>query len=346
MAAEPVTSASPEVSAASSEQVSTQPSESDEPASPPPGRTPGPGGWFTSDVATGLIGIAENGEVIAGFPGPDGPEIRRLSPTGTLVDAVPWSKRALKTGTFAYPIDPGDGSIVAVAGYVRPRITRISSRTGEVTGTFRLRGRWMTPTIDADGRLYMVCQGDFDRCAYVLRRGSVGVFDRQGRKTAGRLLYDDTHCVFNWPAAMGRTTDGRIRARSHGLCVERCRSKDIRAVDVTTDIALGQSFAIPYEPGYPSYGRPYGVRDMTGTPDGWTYLVEMTRRKRDWQVDTYRLREIGPDGTVLRTWVHGGTEEGIENPVDVEVAPDGTLWVTDFDVKAKETSLRWLPPGS
>lgn len=323
-----------------------------------PAPTPGPGGWFTSDVATGLFGVAGNGDIIAASPGPDGPEIRRLSPTGELIAAVPWSKKALETGASVLLIDPTDDSIVAIALAGRARIIHISTRTGRVIDSFRLRGdgvtvTWSMPAIDAEGRLYIVCQAWVQRrafvpprCPYGLRTGSVAVFDRKGRKTAGRFLYEPKGCTFSVPAQMVRVTDGSIRALSLGFDEGACRGRDTTAVDLTPNLRLDDRYEIPLDAGYSGHGFDSRVQDMAGAHDGTTYLIEQTRKGKAWQYDRFRLREIGPDGTVLRTWGNGGMAKGLLNPIAVELGVDGTIWVWDLDSEHKKSSLRWLPPPS
>lgn len=337
--------ANPEASALASPDASAMPIASGALVGADPEPVPGPGGWFTSEVATGLMGIAGNGDIIAAFPGPDGPEIRRLSPDGTLLRAVPWSKKALAAGAYLNLVDPTDDSIVAFS-YDPSRVTRIASETGEVTHAFRLQGDWLTPAVDGEGRIHLVCRGDYrGRCAYSLMAGSVGVFDRRGRKLGGRRLYAAEGCAFSAPAAMARTATGSIRVLSIGFDEGPCRSDDTRAVDLTVDLRLGPGHTIPYERGYTGYGLEARVRDMAGSADGRTFLVEAIRRKGEWQLEQFRLREIGPEGAVLRTWGFGGTEDGVDNPISVEVATDGTIWVSDMDFKERKAYLRWLPPG-
>ena len=55
------------------------------------------------------------------------------------------------------------------------------------------------------------------------------------------------------------------------------------------------------------------------------------------------LADMGYEG--VEFWGYGGTDAGVDNPIAVELASDGTIWVLDSDAVARKASTRYLPPN-
>jgi hypothetical protein len=336
---------------------SPTPPASPSPAQGSPAPTPGPGGWITLPGNQGLLGLAGNGDVFVsvGRPGRT-PEIRRLSPRGEILATVTWDERALKSGANRWLVDPTDDSLVGFQ-YNPGRVTRMSLKTGRVVRTFRTPDRMGSPAIDGKGRIHLVCESyGAGTCSDIAGAGAVIVYDRNGKRLAGRQLLTEKNCTFADPAILARTTGGTIRALSTGFGTGEspCAGSKIRAVDLTAGLRLGRSYTIPYERGYiVNWLDSIDVRDMAGAPGGRTLLVETAKKNGhpveykvgDLLLFRQRLREIGPDGRVLRTWGYGGTNPGVDNPIEVELASDGTIWVLDSDAVARKAYTRYLPPS-
>jgi hypothetical protein len=320
------------------------------------GPTPGPGGWITIPGQQGLLGLAGNGDVFVsiGRPG-GGTEIRRLSPSGEILATTTLDERATEFAGNLRLVDPTDDSLL-VFKYDPGRVMRLSLKNGRVIDTFRIPDRMKTPTIDGEGRIHLVCTlSTSGECKGVGGPGAVVVFDRSGTRLTSRQLYTERDCAFAGPAFMARTTAGGIRALSTGFDRDGpCGGSGIRAVDLTAGLRLGRGYSIPYERGYiVAWLSGLDIRDMAGAPGGRTYLVEVAKKNGkpvefkvgDLTLFRHRLREIGPDGRVLRSWGYGGTEPGVDNPIAVELASDGTIWVLDSDAVARSAYTRYLPPS-
>ena len=329
-------------------------SSSPDPAASAP--TPGPGGWITVPGKQGLLGLAGNGDVFVSVGRPGGaPEIRRLSPSGEILATTTWDERATKFGAYRWLVDPTDDSLVGFQ-YDPGRVMRMSLESGRVIKTLRIPDRMTTPAIDGEGRIHLVCTlFTSGECSDVGGPGAVVVFDPSGKRLTSRRLYTETDCAFAAPAFMARTTVGAIRAVSTGFDRDGpCGGSGIRAVDLTPGLRLGSGYPIPYERGYiVAWLSDLDIRDMAGAPDGRTYLVETAKKNGhpveykvgDLTLFRHRLREIGPDGRVLRSWGYGGTDPGVDDPIAVELASDGTIWVLDSDPVARSAYTRYLPPS-
>jgi hypothetical protein len=353
VAAEPVSTAAP----GSAEPASTPtPAASSSPGLAASAPTPGPGGWITVPGKQGLLGLAGNGDVFVSVGRPGGaPEIRRLSPSGEILASTVRDERATKVAANLWLVDPTDDSVVGFH-YDPGRVMRISPKSGRVIKTFRIPDRMKTPAIDGEGRIHLVCTlSTAGECKDVGGPGAVVVFDRSGKRLTSRRLYTERDCAFAAPAFMTRTTVGGIRALSTGFDRDGpCGGSGIRAVDLTASLRLGRGYPIPYERGYiVAWLSGLDIRDMAGAPGGRTYLVEVAKKNGrpveykvgDLTLWRHRLREIGPDGRVLRSWGHGGTDPGVDNPIAVELASDGTIWVLDSDPVARSAYTRYLPPS-
>jgi hypothetical protein len=296
--------------------------------------------------------------VSVGRPGGT-PEIRRLAPSGEVLATTTWDQRALKFGAYRWLVDPTDDSLVGFR-YDPGQVMRMSLRTGRVVDTFRHPYGLATPAIDGQGRIHLVCHAVFDgSCFDIAGAGAVVVYDHDGKRIAARRLYSEKGCAFAAPAFLARTVDGGIRALSTGFGTHAedgpCAGTGIRAVDLTARLSLGPGYPIPYEKGYFVSTLDWiDIEDMAGTADGRTLLLEVAKeggRAVEWDVPgmsfryfRYRLREVGPDGRVLRSWGYGGTEPGVGQPTQVEIAADGAIWVLDSDPVERRAYTRYLPP--
>jgi hypothetical protein len=295
--------------------------------------------------------------VSVGRPGGT-PEIRRLAASGEVLATTTWDARALKFGAYRWLVDPTDDSLVGFR-YDPGQVMRMSLRTGRVVDTFRHPDGLATPAIDGQGRIHLVCRAVFaGSCFDIAGAGAVVVYDRDGTRVAARRLYSEKGCAFAAPAFLARTVDGGIRALSTGFGTHAedgpCAGTGIRAVDLTARLGLGPGYPIPYEKDYfVSTLDGLYIVDMAGTADGRTLLLEWAKeagRPVEWNVRgmslfRHRLREIGPDGRVLRSWGYGGTEPGVGQPTEVEVAADGAIWVLDSDPVEARAYTRYLPPA-
>lgn len=278
---------------------------------------------------------------------------------GEILATTTWAEQALRFGAYRWLVDPTDDSLVGFQ-YDPGKVMRMSLDSGRVLRTFRIPYGLVLPAIDGEGRIHLVCHSVVvGSCFDIAGPGAVIVYDRTGKQLASRTLLTESDCAFAAPAFLARTTGGGIRALSTGFGrhkdESRCARSPIRAVDITSGLRPGQGWVIPYEKSYfRNYLSDIDIRDMAGTPDGRTLLLEVAKRRGrpiGRRVDgillfRHRLREIGPDGRVVRSWGFGGSEPGVDEPIEVEVAADGTIWVLDSDPVAREAHTRYLPPDA